>query len=315
MMATATVRQFIRQAYRLINPSNPTVPLHGDDESFALLILNQLLEYYASNGLMLTIARTETIPIDVGIFEVWVTPTNYPINTFQYETVTLTSGYPSFNVANGSIYAVGDGVSGNGIPPNTFIASIVSNTITMTNNATIYGTSALTFSQPYTIPGVTLLRKGRLANLDSAWLLLNGVTYPLIYESRDDFLASWKYDPLVGLPRFIISFPDTDVVKLRLYPAPSQFFNLYIRAKFQLDDLTANDDMSSLPQYYQRYLLFALAKDIALYKGRADAWTDKLEQILMEAKQTMEGASEVNLSITGDKESLLNGAWRTRAGI
>lgn len=161
-------------------------------------------------------------------------------------------------------------------------------------------------------PDITI---GRLANFGSAWLLLNGVTYPLIYESRDEFLGAWKYDPLQGLPRFVVAFPDTDVVRLRIYPAPSQFFEFHLRAKFQLTELTSNDDMSSLPEYYIRYLLFAVAKDVAMYKARSEAWTDKLEAMLQKSEDIMVGSSEVNLALTGDRESLLNGAWRVRAGI
>jgi hypothetical protein len=61
------------------------------------------------------------------------------------ETVTLTSGSPSFTVANGSLYKVGNNVIGNGIPANTTILSIATNLITLTKNATINGASALTF--------------------------------------------------------------------------------------------------------------------------------------------------------------------------
>ncbi len=61
------------------------------------------------------------------------------------ESVTLTSGSPSFTVADGTLYSVGDSVVGNGIPANTFILSIVGNTITLTKNATITGASTLTF--------------------------------------------------------------------------------------------------------------------------------------------------------------------------
>jgi hypothetical protein len=236
-----TVREFVRQSYRLINPSNPTQPLHGDDQQLAITILGQLLESYAATGLLLTIAQTASIPV--------------------------------FN--NQSIVVVG--------PPTAI-----------------------------PVPDITL---GRLANLNSAWLELDGVTYPLIELSRDEFLASYKYAPLAGLPRFIIPFPDTDVVRLQLYPAPSQFFTFNLRGKFQLPDLTSNDDLSSLPGYYQRFFLFAVARDVAMYKGRADAWTPKLQALLEEAQDIMEASSEVNLSITGDRASLLNGAWRVRAGI
>lgn len=236
-----TVRQFITQTYRLISASNPTVPLHGNDLEQGILILNELLDYYASTGLLLTIATTVSIPLTIG----------------------------QMNVVCG---------------PPTFVPT----------------------------PDITL---GRLANLDSAWLELDGVTYPLINKSRDEFLASFKYDPLLGLPRFIISYPDTEITTLRIYPAPSQFFQFNLRGKFQLTNLTSNDDISSLPAYYSRYLKFALAKDIAMYKGRADAWMPKLEQMLVDAQDRMEAASEVNLSITGDRASLLNGSWRVRAGI
>jgi hypothetical protein len=237
----ATVREFVRQGYRLINPSNPTQPLHGDDQELAIGVLNQLLNSYAANGLMLTIAKTVTCPISIGQQYVICGPSTY--------TPT---------------------------------------------------------------PDIT---EGRLANLNNAWILLDNVDYPLIQISRDEFLASFRYEPLRGLPRFIMVFPETEIVRIQIYPAPSQEYELFMRGKFQLNPLTANDTMDSLPQYYQRYLLFATFKDVAMYKGRADAWTAKLEDMLMQATDIMVSASEVNLEITGDRASLLNGAYRIRAGI
>ena len=236
-----TVRQFVTQSYRLISASNPTIPLHGDDLELGILVLNQLLNAYASTGLMLTIATTVSIPLAIG-----------------QQTI-------------------------------------------VTGPATVIPT-----------PDITL---GRLANYDSAWLLLNGVTYPLIEQNRDQFLAAWKYDPLQGLPRFCIVYPDIDVVNIRIYPAPSQFFEFNLRGKFQLTNVTSNDTLAGLPDYYTRYLLLALARDLSLYKGRAAAWTPRLEETYVEAKDIMEASSEVNLSIVGERESLLNGSWRVMAGI
>lgn len=236
-----TVKHFITQTYRLINPSNPTVPLHGNDLQQGIEILNELMDSYSATGLMMTIAKEVNIPLMIGE----------------------------------GIIVVG---------PSTFVP----------------------------LPQISL---GRLANIEEAWLELSGVTYPLIPKSRDEFNASFKYNPLKGLPRFIITYPDTEVVRLRIYPAPSEFFRFFLRAKFQLPQVASTDTMSALPGYYIRYLKFATARDLALYKGRADAWTDKLEMTYKEAKDIMEAASEVNLSITGDRASLLNGAYRVRAGI
>jgi hypothetical protein len=310
-----TFRDFAFQMYRLISASNPTIPLHGDDEKLCLQVLNQLMQSYAGNGLMLTIAKTVTCPVNNGDKIIRFVDNNYPTDTIVSELVVLTTASPSFTVVNGTIYNVGDLVTGNGIPALTAILSIDGNLITLTNSATITGSSTLTFTQPVVIPGVVFMKIGRLANLDSAWLTLSGVTYPLIDKSRDEFLAAWKYEPLKGLPRFAIVFPETEYVDIQLYPAPSQFFEFFARCKLQLSEYTKDSDMSNLPQYFVRFLLLASGRDVCMYKGRADAWTPKLEQYYQEAYDTMVSTSEVNLAIAGDEQSLLNGAWRVRAGI
>jgi hypothetical protein len=313
---TSTVREFVFQMYRLITASSPTVPLHGDDESLAIRVLNQILTNYASSGLLLTIAKTVNVDINLPVKEIWFVSPDYvgPVTT-QQETVTLTAISPSFTVVDGSIYSVGDGVSGGGIPLDTKILSIVGDTVTMTLNATLSGASVLTFSHEIPTPEIAYIREGRLANMDSAWLQLSGVTYPLIDQNRDEFLAAWKYEPLQGLPRFIINFPDTNFVRARLYPAPSQFFTFFCRGKFQKLPLTSNDTLDNLPEYQELFLLYAVAKYVCKFKGRGSAWTSDLESDYRELKAQMEAASEVNLSIAGDEQSLLNGSWRTRAGI
>ncbi|CAB4151286.1 hypothetical protein UFOVP685_14 [uncultured Caudovirales phage] len=312
----STVREFIFQMYRLISASNPTIPLHGDDEKLAIRIMNQILNRYAATGLFLTIAKTVSVDINLPVKEIYFTDPDYigPVTT-QTETVGLTAASPVITVADGTLYNVGDGVSGGGIPLLTYISTIVGNVITLTNNATINGNSVLTFSTEVPHPDVVYIKEGRLANLDNAWLVLSGVTYPLIDKSRDEYLSAWKYEPLQGLPRFIITFPDTKIVRAQLYPAPSQFFTFYARGKFQKTILTSNDTLEGLPDYFELFFLYACAKYTCKFKGRASAWTDDLEADYRELEAEMESASEVNLSIAGDEQSLLNGAWRVRAGI
>jgi hypothetical protein len=89
---------------------------------------------------LLTIAKTVSVDINLGVKEVWFTSPDYvgPVTT-QQETVTLVAASPSFTVADGTIYSVGDGVSGGGIPLGTKILTIVGNVVTMTLNATLNG--------------------------------------------------------------------------------------------------------------------------------------------------------------------------------
>lgn len=176
------------------------------------------------------------------------------------------------------------------------------------------GQSEVTFGAPSFVPTPDVT-EGRLANLDNAWLELEGVTYPLIDESRNVFFSSYKYDPQLGLPRFVIIENETNLTRMRLYPGASQVYTLFVWGKFELPEFTQNDDMSTLPNYYRRFLKFALARDLAFYKGRSAAWDEKLQNMYMEAKQDMESVSTVNLLIDSANESYLNGSWRIRSGV
>lgn len=176
------------------------------------------------------------------------------------------------------------------------------------------GQQNVTFADANYVPAADV-QQGRLANLQNAWLLLDGVTYPLVDESRNVFLDSYKYDPQQGLPRFCIIYNNDDFTTMRVYPAPSQAFTLSVYGKFELATFSSTDTMATLPLYYSRYLKFALAKDLAAYKGRAQAWTPFLEQMLKDAREDMESVSPINLAIQSDHDSYLNGSWRVKAGI
>lgn len=176
------------------------------------------------------------------------------------------------------------------------------------------GQRFVTFADPTYVPAADV-QEGRLSNLENAWLTLDGVEYPLIDESRNVFFGSYKYSPQEGLPRFIIVTNDLNLTTIQFYPSASQEYDVTIFGKFELPYLTENDDMSGFPLYFYRYLQFALARDLAFYKGRSSAWDAKLEAMFQEAKDEMESVSTVNLVIDTANESYLNGSWRVRAGI
>jgi hypothetical protein len=179
----------------------------------------------------------------------------------------------------------------------------------------LVGQRFVTFGDPtYTpTPDVT---EGRLSNLQNAWLELSGVTYPLIDESRNVFFSSAKYEPLQGLPRFVIVTNDLNLTTMQFFPAPSQVYQVSVYAKFELPYLTSNDTMEKFPLYYYRFLRYALAREIAFYKGRSSAWDEKLESRYQELVKEMESVSTINLVINSPNDgSYLNGASRVRAGI
>ncbi len=176
------------------------------------------------------------------------------------------------------------------------------------------GQSFVTFADPDYLPAPTIAQ-GRLTNLERAWLELDGVDYPLINEDRGVFFGSYKYEPQLGLPRFVILTNDLDFTTMQFYPGPSQQYNVFVYGKFELGYISENSNMASLPRYYQRFLKFAVARDLAFYKGRSSAWTEKLENMYKEAEDNMESVSTMDLVIDSANESYLNGSWRLRSGV
>ena len=236
---TQTVREFITDCYSPISASSPTVPLHGNDLSKGVQFMNELLAYYAANGLLMTVNKEVSYTLVA--------------NT---ENVTF-------------------GVAGSGAD----------------------------------------LTTGYLSYVQSAWVVLDNVTYPLIATDRNIFDQSFKYSPLPGLPRFfVMNYGDT-MATMRIYPRPSQEYTLYVKGKFSIVELTTNDDMSVVPFYLTRWLRLAVSRDVAFYKGRQEAWTDKLEMLLREAENEMIAATPMNVKIFSDRDAMLNGADRVRAGV
>ena len=239
---TQSVREFVQQSYQIIDPSTPTVPIQGSDQSQGIAILNRVLGQYSATGLLITVSKQ----VDFTVID----------NEGEF-----------------------------------------------------------TFGEADYTPTPTITTEGRLVNLLNAWVTLQNVTYPLIDESRTEFFSSYKYAALKGLPRYIIVKPETNLTRVQIFPAPSQAYDVSIYGKWQVKQLTADDDMSALPTYMQLYLQFAVAKYLAVFKGRMSAWTPELQAEYLVLKADMEAQSSQNLDINVNNESWLNGAWRVRAGI
>lgn len=176
------------------------------------------------------------------------------------------------------------------------------------------GQEEVTFGSAAYIPTPDVT-EGRLSNLQNIWLELDSVTYPLIIENRNTFFQSYKFDPQLGLPRFAIVTNEVDLTRIRFYPAASQVYTVNAYGKFQLPDVTENDTMALIPTYMIRFLRLAVGKDYSIYKGRTQAWNQQLEDMLVQAEQTIMAASSINLNIETEQESYLNGSWRVRAGV
>lgn len=236
-IAYQTVREFVRDAYKIVSSNSPTAPLQGSDENYGIQFLNELMQYYSGAGLLLTVSE-EII----------------------------------FNI--------------------------------------LPGQSSVIFAQSGGDINV-----GRLSAPSDVWLVLQNVTYPLIQVPEDSFFSSYKYQPLLGLPIYYVTQAMENATKMIFYPGPSQGYEVHVYGKFEKIALTSNSDMSAYPLYYIRFLKLALARELAIYKSRIEAWSERHEKFYIEAKKEMEANSQTNLAVISPNENQLNGAYRVRAGI
>lgn len=126
-------------------------------------------------------------------------------------------------------------------------------------------------------------------------LLLSGYSYPI--EIVDNF--TFKYYPrartITGRPLQVSINAQKDAFKLTFYPPPDQAYvvSLFYRATVQY--VTWQDSVA-LPDAYQAYLVYALAKRINLEK-HFGMWTAEHESEFKKIEQLLEIYSQPDLRV------------------
>lgn len=168
------------------------------------------------------------------------------------------------------------------------------------------GTNVITFDETVT--------PGRLSNILSCWLESNGTTYYLERFPISVFEDSYRYAPLTGLPQYAFFSQNLTSTQITLYPSPDKGYTFNLRGKFSVQNLLPNDTLDELPAYAKRFYLLALARELAIFKSRNEAWTPDLESRYLEAKKEMVSLSPINLTLRTTTGNFLNGAARVRSG-
>jgi len=155
---------------------------------------------------------------------------------------------------------------------------------------------------------------GRLVATQNAWILFEGVRYPLTDITRNRFNNSALYEIQQGLPLNYIIYDQDDHTVLRLWPAPQQEYILIVDGKIQPSFVNSNMLLSGIPDYMILFLKYALAKECALGLNRESAWSAKLEDRFLDLERQMINKSPRNVDI-GRRRNMLNGATLVASGL
>lgn len=96
-----------------------------------------------------------------------------------------------------------------------------------------------------------------------------------------------------GLPACVSLTQDNQRSELRFYPTPNVNYQVTIRVKSVLENVTANDDLTFVPADYQFFILLDLAK-ILSSMNTDGAWTPILEEQLKEVKSKIMASNKIS---------------------
>jgi len=126
------------------------------------------------------------------------------------------------------------------------------------------------------------------------------IVYPIRVISKSEFYETIRIKALTSIPVYCFLTIERLQSIVQFYPTPNINYPVEIKAKVTLDYLTRFTDITALPPFYFKFLIFALARELISYYPSGN-WTPQAENEFIEMRKLVQGADEWNCSIKVDK--------------
>lgn len=258
-----TALDLITGALRRINAYAPGESLASQDASDALALLNDLLDTWSTEHLTVFNNVENIFTLTPGKYS--YTIGNPVAGTFA-GTVTVTSAVIT-GVTVPAALIVGATVSGGGIPANTTVTAIGTNTMTMSDAATGTFTEQITYTAPGDIPVARPLRITNVYTRLTASGSL-GIDYPCDIWTGDQYTSIGLKGQPGPWPKGVYYNENFPLGNLLFWPVPTMGGQMHLWTD-NVFGLFANlTDSVNLPQGYARALKLALALELAPEYGK-----------------------------------------------
>lgn len=166
-----------------------------------------------------------------------------------------------------------------------------------------------------TIPGYDI-DSDRVTDLVFATYVLpptvqNSIIFPIEIVDHVSFYNNMRMTNLQSRPSMIMLENQTQYSIIKFYPQPDQEYPVTLKVKQYIDNVSFNVDISEVPVYYERYLRFALARELLAFYPSAN-WPQQAEADFQDMKDQIFGITadlQVQPSILLDK--CYNTYWPT----
>lgn len=130
-----------------------------------------------------------------------------------------------------------------------------------------------------------------------AYIIYNSAQIPLEIIPHDRFFQLVRYPLTTTRPTQIFFQNDITGTQVYFWSTPDTVYPVYIRGKFALGNIIAQQDLSMVPDYYNHFLIYALARSLNSVFG-ADKWDEIRETEYQRAMGNITSQNDIDFSIT-----------------
>lgn len=139
----------------------------------------------------------------------------------------------------------------------------------------------------------------RIVELDFVNVIRNEISYPLRIINRAELFQNSRLTNLEARPGYVILERRSLESELHFYPVPAFAYECKVRAKFMLDHVELFDTFDEVPPYYNRFLRYALARELRSVYPSAN-WTQTAENEYQLMLKNLAAANDIELTIYPD---------------
>lgn len=147
-----------------------------------------------------------------------------------------------------------------------------------------------------------------LIQLSNALITVTGQTFALEIITDQEYFNTWQNTATIAQPWQVYLDSGINTSTLTFYPTPDQAYSCQIRGKFTISNFVANTDITNLPSYYYQYLIFLLAKRLAV-SYPSGVWTQLAQDFLDDAENAVRSANKLNVQVNNSPALIGNGGF------
>jgi len=130
-----------------------------------------------------------------------------------------------------------------------------------------------------------------------AYMVYNMAQIPLEIIPHDRFFQLVRYPLTTNRPTQIFFQNDITGTQIYLWSTPNTAYPIYIRGKFALGDVLPQQSLSMIPDYYNHFLIYALARSLNNVFG-ADKWDAIRDAEYRGALSNITAQNDIDFSVT-----------------